>query len=139
MDNGANVPLNDLAQCRIVFGVVFLFLCVSLCTSYGSELGSVSTRATKGWVLTLTAAPLVYLAATSPVAHSPLVHTQRPLVRASPAASRAPADQLEIAIGQGLALGCKEHALYKQQPQEREEDVADRKFCWWDSMGSPLG
>jgi hypothetical protein len=28
LDNGANVPLNDLAQCRIVFGVVGLFLLV---------------------------------------------------------------------------------------------------------------
>src|SRR6266511_6494994 len=28
LDNGANVPLNDLAQCRIVFCVVSLFLVV---------------------------------------------------------------------------------------------------------------
>ena len=36
--------------------------------------------------------------------------------------------RLEIAIGQVLALGCKEHGLYEQQPQEGQDEVANGKF-----------
>ena len=36
--------------------------------------------------------------------------------------------RLEVAVGQVLALGCEEHGLHQYQPQERQDEVTNRKF-----------
>ena len=36
--------------------------------------------------------------------------------------------RFEIAIGQVLALGCKEHSLYEKHPKEGQDEVTNGKF-----------